>query len=507
AKEGEGVTLTCTANTSDTTTTYTWYREGHSQPMISGQTLQRYATVSETGGYYCTASNSFQQGTSTVFHLNILSPPNRIGIDVYPRGDIKGGSDVSLTCNSNGNPKPSYKWFQSKGKGWADKGTGNVLTLSQVTSEDQGEYYCQAQHELGEINSPMIPINIISDPPKNVKIEITPRGDIREGSDVTLTCNSSGNPRPSYKWFVYKNQRWADKGTGDRLVLRMVTSENHEDYYCQVQNSLGIVNTPPVRINVFYPPKHPKAEVNPKGDTKEGDDVTLTCSSHGNPEVSYSWCKGDHCDKEASTKILILKNVTSEDTGGYYCTAQNSLGTVKTTAIHINVTCKYSCSVQYYSIWDSAEQDFTSPVNLTCTANSNPRVSSYMWYKNGLLLKTGRHGNLRFTHITANDKGGYKCIPENSVGFGPPSREVELDVLYAPRNTFIIFNDSNAIISDIMLREGDNVTLTCETDSNPPAQITWYKNGIQYDGSSERTLQFYNMTIQDDGNYSCVATN
>uniref|UniRef100_H3A808 Ig-like domain-containing protein n=1 Tax=Latimeria chalumnae TaxID=7897 RepID=H3A808_LATCH len=345
AKEGEGVTLTCTANTSDTTTTYTWYREGHSQPMISGQTLQRYATVSETGGYYCTASNSFQQGTSTVFHLNILSPPNRIGIDVYPRGDIKGGSDVSLTCNSNGNPKPSYKWFQSKGKGWADKGTGNVLTLSQVTSEDQGEYYCQAQHELGEINSPMIPINIIY-PPKNVKIEITPRGDIREGSDVTLTCNSSGNPRPSYKWFVYKNQRWADKGTGDRLVLRMVTSENHEDYYCQVQNSLGIVNTPPVRINVFYPPKHPKAEVNPKGDTKEGDDVTLTCSSHGNPEVSYSWCKGDHCDKEASTKILILKNVTSEDTGGYYCTAQNSLGTVKTTAIHINVTCKYSCSVQ-----------------------------------------------------------------------------------------------------------------------------------------------------------------
>nr|XP_014353301.1 PREDICTED: cell adhesion molecule 2 [Latimeria chalumnae] len=170
-------------------------------------------------------------------------------------------------------------------------------------------------------------------------------------------------------------------------------------------------------------------------------------------------------------------------------------------------------------------------VTLTCSADSNPGVSRYEWYKNGERLTVENTATLQFTHVFISDTGGYKCLPVNSVGRGQYSPEVKLDVLYPPKPVTAVLSEEGEIVeggkitltcasdvsdaprntkvtlSNSTVHEGGALTLTCETESNPPAQITWYKDGIQYSRSSERTLQFANVTRQDGGNYSCVATN
>nr|XP_014353300.1 PREDICTED: carcinoembryonic antigen-related cell adhesion molecule 5-like [Latimeria chalumnae] len=393
-KEGEDVNLTCTANTSDPETAYTWYKQPWTQPIREEQLLQLgRVAINETDRYYCTAQNSYERGESSIVSLNILYPPRNTTAGVIPKGDIKEGSDVTLTCRSDGNPQVNYTWFKEEGGSLSRKQSEDKLVFKSITSKDGGYYYCRASNKLGEKNSTRIQINVIY-PPRNTTAGVIPKGDIKEGSDVTLTCRSDGNPQVNYTWFKEGGGSLSRKQSEDKLVFKSITSKDGGYYYCCAN-----------------PPRNTTAGVIPKGDIKEGSDVTLTCRSDGNPWVSYTWFKegGESLSRKQSADKLVFKSITSKDGGYYYCRASNKLGEKKSTRIQI-------------------------------------------------------------------------------------------DVIYPPRITRIIL--SNGIIL-----EGDNVTLTCETDSNPPAQVTWYKNGIQYDGSSERTLQFYNIAIQDGGNYSCVAAN
>uniref|UniRef100_H3A674 Ig-like domain-containing protein n=1 Tax=Latimeria chalumnae TaxID=7897 RepID=H3A674_LATCH len=237
-------------------------------------------------------------------------------------------------------------------------------------------------------------------------VDKSPKVDINEGSDVTLTCTSHGNPPVSYTWLEHKGGKWFEKGAESKLTLEKVTRQDSGEFYCRASNDLGKVTSRPTIINVNYPPKVVIAEVNPEGDAQEGNDITLSCSSDGDPAATYTWIKKNF--EEGSESTLYLKNVTSKDSGDYYCRAGNELGRKDSSKISINIT-------------------------------------------------------------------------------------------YAPRNTVVLL--------DSITVKGDNVTLACKTDSNPPAEITWYKNGIQYTESADRTLQLYNISIQDSDNYSCVATN
>ena len=63
--------------------------------------------------------------------------------------------------------------------------------------------------------------------------------------------------------------------------------------------------------------------------------------------------------------------------------------------------------------------------------------------------------------------------------------------------------------SPITVKEGDNVSCTCEgRDGNPPADVTWYKDNRKIGGTGrkEKTLTLTNVTNEKDhGSYKCVA--
>ncbi|KAL0202713.1 hypothetical protein M9458_000731, partial [Cirrhinus mrigala] len=53
--------------------------------------------------------------------------------------------------------------------------------------------------------------------------------------------------------------------------------------------------------------------------------------------------------------------------------------------------------------------------------------------------------------------------------------------------------------------EGDSVTLNCTSDSNPPAEISWFKGGT-FVGSG-RIYSISNISSEHSGEYKCKSIN
>jgi len=60
-----------------------------------------------------------------------------------------------------------------------------------------------------------------------------------------------------------------------------------------------------------------------------GDELELTCSSGGGPDLEYSWSRTNtfSSNTTTNTNTLTISNVATVDGGEYTCTVNNSAGT------------------------------------------------------------------------------------------------------------------------------------------------------------------------------------
>ena len=91
----------------------------------------------------------------------------------------------------------------------------------------------------------------------------------------------------------------------------------------------------------FFPdkPKPPSVSVSPSGEITDGSSVTLTCNSDANPAATYVWYRRGGSYVRENRK-LIFTSIVSSDSGEYYCSAENRLGTRRSNNIFINVKCE-----------------------------------------------------------------------------------------------------------------------------------------------------------------------
>ena len=93
----------------------------------------------------------------------------------------------------------------------------------------------------------------------------------------------------------------------------------------------------------------PKITVQPQAKTKtEGDNLTLSCNTTGNPIAKISWTRNGtavnssgRISFSADNKQLTIMNVSRTDSGEYRCVARNSLGNATSNVATLNVQCKY----------------------------------------------------------------------------------------------------------------------------------------------------------------------
>ncbi|XP_058626176.1 B-cell receptor CD22-like [Onychostoma macrolepis] len=137
-------------------------------------------------------------------------------------------------------------------------------------------------------------------------------------------------------------------------------------------------------------------------------------------------------------------------------------------------------------------------VRLTCKSScALTDGATFIWYRNSQLLTKGTTENkLILSQVRREDKGNYKCAVH---GHNHTSTTVYLNVTYPPKSVSVSISPSGEIV------EGDSVTLSCSSDSNPPAEISWFK-GRTFVGSG-KIYSISKISSDHSGEYKCKSIN
>jgi hypothetical protein len=77
----------------------------------------------------------------------LTDAPKTPSVTVSPSGEIEEGSSVTLSCSSDANPAAEYTWFKEHED--SVKASGQNYSITNITSELGGNYYCQAHNAIG----------------------------------------------------------------------------------------------------------------------------------------------------------------------------------------------------------------------------------------------------------------------------------------------------------------------------------------------------------------------
>uniref|UniRef100_UPI003AAFEAC6 sialoadhesin-like n=1 Tax=Centroberyx gerrardi TaxID=166262 RepID=UPI003AAFEAC6 len=295
---------------------YVWYKNGQN---IKEETSSSYTdNFGATDSYSCAVKGLEDFCSPSVYAPKVPS------VLVSPSGETVEGSSVTLTCSSDANPAATYTWYKENGNPDHEPfSTGPQPDFVSIQSSDSGEYYCEAENELGAKRSDSISINVKYGP-KNTSVLVSPSGETVEGSSVTLTCSSDANPAATYTW--YKENRTLHQGPEESYSFTSISSEDGGTYHCQSDNQYGQLNSSSLFIDVQYAPKVPSVLVSSSGEIVEGSSVNLTCSSDANPAATYTWYKENESSPKASGQTFTITDIRPEHSGNYYCEAQNRKG-------------------------------------------------------------------------------------------------------------------------------------------------------------------------------------
>ncbi|NXV49195.1 VCAM1 protein, partial [Uria aalge] len=262
--------------------------------------------------------------------LNANFGPQNTIITVSPDNPPMEGDSLNLTCATESNPSPQIVWR----KHLADESIqhlieNNVLSIPHARFNDSGLYICEVINLVTNKTEEATVDIVIQDGPKNTMISVIPAAAVKEGETVTMKCTSSGNPAPVISWKKKKATGEYEKIFKDAtLTIQSVKSQDLGLYECEAYNQFG-KEEKVVNLLVQVPPQNITVLVYPSENVKEGENVTITCSTYSNPP-SQMVLKKVLQEKEiilpSVNGTFILYNVTKNDTGRYLLDVFNEVG-------------------------------------------------------------------------------------------------------------------------------------------------------------------------------------
>ncbi|NP_001091715.1 uncharacterized protein isoform X1 [Danio rerio] len=354
----------------------------------------------------------------------------------------------------------------------------------------------------------------VTDNPCKVYIEPSElKNPLKESDKFTVQCFTSGPCDSPPEWLLFKSGQtpeWTsspskemiietEKGENGtqvtKLKLTVTWKDDNRILSCRPANSDDSCQIRNITLSVEYSPKETHASVS-SNDVKETNSVTLSCTSRGRPEVTYTWFKKNK-GKLQQISDLDLRQMKPEDSGEYYCEAKNSLGVMKSNEISINVKFgpKGVTVTPPYNINDIKEGD---TVTLKCSVErQNPPASRFVWYKNNRIQQETSETFIDRKVTAAVQK--YKCEANNGINKGQ-SQELTVNVKYSPRNINIQGKTS--------VKVGSRLELTCSADAHPQPVYKWtFPPGLSFSPLSKGKLETQPVTIEHAGEYTCGVTN
>ncbi|XP_061488177.1 neurofascin isoform X3 [Rhineura floridana] len=449
--------------------------------------------------------------------------------------------NIYIECEAKGNPTPTFLWTRNgkffnvakdprvSMRHWSS-GTLDVDFRSGGRPDDyEGEYQCFARNDLGTAVSNKIFLHVSKSPlwPKeNLDIQ-----EVHEGAPLILACNPPpGLPPPAIFWMsssmesIHQDKRVSQGQNGDLYFSNVLQDDALTDYSCNARFAFThtIQQKNPYTLKVLttrgITERHPSF-MYPLGTSSSqmvlrGENLLLECIASGVPTPDIMWHKrggelpSDRTKLENFNKALHIANVSEEDSGEYFCLASNKVGSSRHTI---------SVRVKAAPYWlDEPENLILAPGEdgrLVCRANGNPKPS-IQWLVNGEPIEGSAPNPSRevtgdtvmFRDIQSGSSAVYQCNASNEHGYLLANAFVSvLDVI--PR----ILAPRNQLIKVIL---NNRTRLDCPFFGSPIPTLRWFKNGQgstlmagNYIVHENGTLEIIMARKEDQGTYTCVATN
>uniref|UniRef100_A0A8C3BYJ5 Ig-like domain-containing protein n=1 Tax=Cairina moschata TaxID=8855 RepID=A0A8C3BYJ5_CAIMO len=421
--------------------------------------------------------------TVKAFEMEII-PASRIVVQI--------GEMLVLTCNTTGCASPSFSWRTQidhpLGGTVNNYGTYSTLTMNPVSVENSHDYLCTAfcsEKGKKEKSITVEPYSFPSDPVIEISTSLV------AGEPATVICKIPDVNKET-KTVTYS--------------FNPTTEDIGKEITCVAKLAIDGMDFEPkerftsLKLNANFGPQNTIITVSPSNFTVEGNPLKLTCVTESNPPAQVVWSKhlaDGNIEHFIENSVLSIPHARFTDSGLYVCEVIN-LVTNKTEKATVDIFIQAPPKNTTLSIFPSSVVKQGESVTISCTSADVPAVQITLRKKIGDVITTLETEDGKYTIDKAQlkDAGIYECISINKLG--KQSQHIVLDVKVPPQNiTVLVYPSEN-------VKEGENVTITCSTYSNPPSQMVLKKVHQEREiilPSVNGTFTLYNVTKNDTGKY------
>ncbi|KAM9332626.1 vascular endothelial growth factor receptor 1 [Pholidichthys leucotaenia] len=491
ALKGQRLVLNCTVKAElNTRISFNWdYPGKNDSASFTSKRLHKFPThllfystltilklqLSNQGLYTCHVTSGDQRNQTNV----TVTVYDRPFIRLKPRnGSVlvvqAGQKSYRISPKLQAFPVPKVIWLKD-GRLAADQCSrynmdGNSLVIRDVAEEDAGKYTVLVripEHRLFRNLTFTLQVNVSPQIGEKAVLLQDP-GSVPRGSRKALRCTSHGVPSPHIQWL------WHVCPPKAQCVCPTSSS-----LWSSVTEGLPTTST----LNHIL-------SVTQRQEVLQGKKMT----------------------------VGILTVAEAFVSGVYRCVASNSAGSDQLD-IHFYVT----DIPGGFSVIQQEEAREGGDLHLTCSANKYLYAAPF-WQKVNDTVKAPRRSSFKnqnlvlgeyaisqvllIRNLTATDSGAYRCSARHFFSGQETHLDTQVEVKFLEPPVLL------GNLTDCTVNASSSVTLSCLSQGVPPPIITWYKDQhaiVQGSGivisAEEGTLHIDRITVEDQGRYTCQATN
>ncbi|XP_038216735.1 basement membrane-specific heparan sulfate proteoglycan core protein-like isoform X6 [Zerene cesonia] len=439
------------------------------------------------------------------------------------------GSTVNFTCQARSRmvQRPlQISWSKADGYLPQDRTqidqTNGLLLITNLQISDSGKYICQTSDGISTaqaIATLKVPGNDMTLPTVAISPSIK---EYYEGDRIELTCSTTGNPAPRITWQRGSN-RPLPRSTEVYDALLIIESARLEDsgeYRCIASNAAGSTDRTAVitvRSRPSWPPAQDKLTVSSASPTiDEGQSTRIVCTGTSNvPAGAIDWVRQDGTaflpNVRSDNGVLYVDYARLENEGVYIC--QTTSPDVNPKLIVLTVIPQSTPAPSEVSNITVSVDHLKIPTGgsgtIDCTPQGYP-LPLIKWTKYQDVFSPGtsqRDTTLIISNAQDSDQGYYMC--EGTVNGIPVVSSyvyVEIEKREPPRVEIYPPGENSVTL-------GSQHEIHCRVMGGIPAPIiTWDKSkGREFSRyvqvKKNNILSFQNIEVNDEGTYTCTATN